>query len=115
MGPEGAALMQHSAPADCLPSPCQTLGTWHFVGGGENECGPSAKELWSLRETDSPKGLQNPLLMVVNVLGRGPGTEDKRWYFLGPGRGRQGIPGKGRLSLGGLRDPGTKSLVQARR
>ena len=117
-GPEGTALMQHSAPAACLPSPCQTLGalgTWHFIGSGEDGCGPSAEELLSLRETDSLKGLQNPLLMVVNVLGRGPGTEDKRWYSLEPGRGKQGIPGKGSLSLGGLRDPGTKSLVQARR
>ena len=46
-----------------------------------------------MRETDSPKGLQNHLFVVVKVLGRGPGTEDKRWCSLESGRGRQGIPG----------------------
>lgn len=40
--------------------------------------------------------------MVVKVLGRGPGTEDKRWCSLQSGRGRQDTPGKAEVEPEGL-------------
>lgn len=72
----------------------ETLGTWHFVGGGENECGPSAEELWSLRETDSPARLTESSAHGGERAGKGTSMEDKRWYFLGLAEGGRASQGR---------------------